>query len=151
MIVLDTNTVITSFENGQRFTVGELIVSDDLYEEYLVAETRHKEQVGKIKHASLLKGYDEAYYLSQYARVLNQYAQVSFAKMRGLGDVSIIALVACLVTDFGRKLPQIILDLDINKPTKAVVVTNDAHLNKKLKEEFDGLIDIINYDSFAQL
>lgn len=150
MIVLDSNTVITGFENKHKFATDQFIVPDSLYEEYQVAEVRHKEQVRGVTLASTLKGYDEAYYLSEYAKALNSYSQVSFAKMRGFGDVSIIALVGCLATDFGRKLPQTAFDFGNDAPVKVRVVTNDNNLRKKLKKDFEGQVELISYDDFIK-
>src|SRR5438477_4912638 len=110
MTVVDTNTIINSINGGKDLPQIEIIVPDDLYNEYLVAETRHNKKIEKVKMASTMKGFDEACYLQEYAKMLNKFNGVSFAKMSGFADVSILALVSCLVTDFGKRPPQTTLD-----------------------------------------
>ena len=67
--------------------------------------------------------------------------------MRGLADVSILALVKCLTTDFGRTNQQITLDFGPQIIESLTVITSDDKLSKKLSEEFEGLITIVDYDS----
>lgn len=148
MIIADTSSIITSFEQDKLISVNDIIVPDDLYEEYLVAEIRHKKRVTNFKLASTQKGYDEAYYLKKYADVLNSYTPASLARMRGLGDVSIIALVDCIVTDYGKNPPQTMLNLGDNSLDKVIVITNDEDLSKRLSKDFQGLIDLVSYEEF---
>lgn len=150
MIIVDSNTVISCFKNSHALKGSEIVVPDDLYEEYLAAEIRHRQKINGLQLASTIKGYDEAAYLRKYAEALNSYSQVSFDKMRGLGDVSIIALVACMTTEFGKALPQTSLDLGTANSESIIVVTDDGHLKKKLQKDFDGLIEIISYEEFIK-
>lgn len=144
MKVVDSNTVIECLKNNRPLP-ADLLVPDDLYSEYLVAETVHGEKIKGIVLASTIKGYDEVHYLREYAKALNSFTQLSFAKSRGFGDVSIIALVSCLISDFGRMQPQLSLDLGANTPGKVIVVTDDEGLRRKLSQQFGSDIDLRRY------
>lgn len=147
-MVVDSNIVIKCFENKKALPAGELVAPDDLHDEYLVTVERHGEEIPGVKLASKLPGYSEAYYLQRYAYYLNSYPEVYFAQMRGFADVSMLALVSCLSTGFGAQGQQTELDLGIDSPNVTTVVTDDKTLIKKLKEEFDGQIEIIGYNNF---
>jgi hypothetical protein len=146
MIIADSNAIIKNMNGPDKLDGLGLIVPDDLYTEYLVAEIRHGASLPKIQMASTLKGFDESAYLREYIGYLNSYTQMSIAKMRGLADVSILALVKCIATDFGRRNQQVTLDFDSQIIEKLTVISSDGKLTKKLKEEFDGLIDLVEYD-----
>lgn len=146
MIIADSNAIIKDMDNSTKLGVMDLVVPDDLYDEYLVAEIRHGRRLPKLRLASALKGFDESAYLREYISYLNSYSQISISKMRGLADVAILALVKCLTTDFGRKNQQVTFDFDSDVVEKIKVITNDENLSKKLKQEFDGLIEIVEYD-----
>lgn len=148
MIVIDSNTVISCFKDKKSLPSGTLVAPDDLREEYLVAETRHGEEIQGVQLASRVSGYDDAYYLQQYANFLNTYNDVSFVQMRGFADVSILALTKCLVTDFGKKADQLSLDLGDANADKLTVITDDVELRKKLVAEFGDRIKIIGYNDF---
>lgn len=148
MTILDTNTIISCLEQEKSLGDNEIIVPDDLYEEYLITEIRHKRQVRNVCMASNIAGFSEAYYLSQYAKAINSYPNVSVAKMRGLGDVSIIALLECLITDFGRKQPQISLELGADLEKKIIVVTDDNDLCKRIVNDFEKFVEVISYDDY---
>ena len=142
MIVVDTNTIINCINSGSDLPRMDIVVPDDLYEEYLVAETRHNQKIEKVKIASNMKGYDEAHYLQEYARMLNKFNGVSFAKMRGFADVSILALVSCLISDYGRKPPQTSLDLGTIDASAVTVITSDGPLKSMLTSEFGNQVNI---------
>ncbi len=144
MIVVDSSTVIECLKNNRPLPAG-MVVPDDLYNEYLIAEARHGEKIKEVTLASTIKGYDEVCYLRAYSKALNSFSHLSFAKSRGFGDVSIIALVTCLVTDFGRSQPQLSLDLGDDTIGKVTVVTDDVGLRKKLIQEFNDDIDLRGY------
>lgn len=144
MIVVDSSTVIECLKHNRPLPTG-MLVPDDLYNEYLIAEARHGNKIKGITLASTIKGYDEVYYLRAYSKALNSFSHLSFAKSRGFGDVSIIALVACLVTDFGRSQPQLSLDLGDITASKVIVITDDVGLRKKLTQEFKDDIDLRGY------
>lgn len=148
MIILDTNTIISCLEHGKTLGDHEIIVPDDLYEEYLITEIRHKSQVRNVRLASKMTGFSEAYYLHQYANAINSYSKVSVAKMRGLGDVSIIALLECLISDYGRKQPQISLGLGADLDEKITVVSNDDDLCKKINNDFSEFVEAISYEEY---
>lgn len=150
MIIVDSNTVISCFNNHQKLTGMELVVPDDLYEEYLAAEIRHGQKLDGIRLASTLKGYDEAAYLRKYAEAINDYSHISFDKMRGLGDISILALVACLVTNFDKALPQISLNLGEGIKETIHIVTDDSNLKKKLQKDFGEFVEVLSYEEFTK-
>ena len=147
MIIVDSNAIIKNMNGPDKLDGLKLIVPDDLYGEYLVAEVRHGVSLPEIQLASTLKGFDESVYLKEYIAYLNSYTQMSIAKMRGLADVSILALVKCLTTDFGRQSRQITLDFGPQIIESLTVVTSDDKLFKRLEEEFEGLITIIQYEA----
>ncbi|RTK94778.1 hypothetical protein EKI60_02645 [Candidatus Saccharibacteria bacterium] len=144
MTVVDTNTIINSINNGGKLPSIEITVSDDLYYEYLVAEARHNKKFEMVKLASSMKGYDEAHYLKEYATMLNKFTGVSFAKMRGFADVSILALVSCLVTDYGRRPPQTTLEFGTIDTSLVTVITKDGPLKKMLADEFGNQVNIMS-------
>lgn len=147
IVVADSDTVIKHLRDGVGVPAGDLIVPDDLYEEYLVAEERHGKRLKNVKKASDLIDYDRAYYLRVYADTLNAYAQVSLARMSGLGDVSILALLRCIVENFGNEHVQLSLDLDGGPSIMASVITNDGQLRKKIKTEFgNDDIKVVGHD-----
>lgn len=63
--------------------------------------------------------------------------------MSGFADISIVALVSCIVTNFGKTQKQMTLGFSDDK--KLHVYTSDGNLKKMLKREFDGLIEIKEY------
>jgi hypothetical protein len=149
MIVADSNTVIDCLKNGRRLP-GGLVVPDDLYIEYLIAEARHGEKIEGVMLASALKDYDEVYFIREYAKALNSFGQLSFAKARGFGDVSIIALVSCLLNNFGRRQAQLSLDLGEDLPAdRVVVITDDEGLRRKLTADFNNDIDLRRYSDLT--
>jgi len=148
MIVVDSNTVISCFKDKKSLPIGTLVAPDDLIDEYLIAQTRHGENIPGVQLASNLSGYDDAYYLQQYSHYLNSYKDVSFVQMRGFADISILALVKCLVNDFGKRADQLTLDLGDNNLDKLTVVTDDGELRTKLSSEFSDQINIIGYSDF---
>ncbi|HEU4966415.1 MAG TPA: hypothetical protein VFT53_02955 [Candidatus Saccharimonadales bacterium] len=150
MIIIDSNTVIACFNDHRSLAGLDLVVPDDLYEEYLAAEVRHGQKINGIRLASTIKGYDEAAYLRKYAEAINGYSHISFDKMRGLGDVSILALVACLVTNFDKALPQIALNLGESAKNIIRVVTDDNNLRKKLQNDFGEFVEVVNYEEFCK-
>lgn len=148
MIVADSNTVIDCLKNGVPLP-GGLVVPDDLYNEYLIAETRHGEKVQGIILASTLKDYDEVYFIREYAKALNSFGQLSFAKARGFGDVSIIALVSCLLNNFGKQ-SQMSLNLgEAVAIDKVVVITDDEGLRKRLVADYNDDIDLRMYSDLT--
>lgn len=148
MKVIDSNIVIKCFDNKKALPEGELVAPDDLRDEYAVTVEQHRQEIPGVKLASKISGYNEAYYLQRYAYYLNSYKEVYFVQMRGFADVSILALVSCLVTNFGKQGQQAILDFGIDTPDKITVITDDKVLTQSLKKEFDGQIDILGYNDF---
>lgn len=143
MIAADSNTLINCLNGSKEIPFNELIVTDDLYKEYLVAEEKHNTKINGATLISQIDGYDEAFYLKEYARVLNCYPGISFSKMRGFADISIVALASCIVTNFGKTQKQ--MSLGFSDDQKLQVYTSDDTLRKMLKKEFDGLIEIKQY------
>ena len=137
MTIADSTEVVKCFLEGTDIPVHEMIVPDDLYNEYLVAEERHDKKLAHVVKATELEGYSEAYYLRQYARFLNDYSGVSFTKMSGFGDISVLALTASIVDGFGKKLPQLALELGDVQSKMVCVITDDLGLANKIKATFN--------------
>lgn len=146
MIVVDSNIIIRCFENKRSLPKGELIVPDDLNDEYEVAKVVHGRDIVGITLASQLPAYNEAYYLKKYAYHLNSYPEVYFVQMRGFADVAILALVACLVDNFGTPKQQALFDVGVDLAETITVATQDGPLRKKLQSEFGNQIKIIHYE-----
>lgn len=146
MMVLDSNIIIKCFRNKKALPKDELIAPDDLRDEYLVAQKMHGEDIPGVKLISKLQSYEEAYYLQRYAHYLNSYSEVYFVQMRGFADVSILAMVSCLIADFGRQGQQMVFDLGIDDPEVITVATDDDSLMRSLKQEFGDKIRAIGYD-----
>ena len=145
MIVVDSNIIIQCFENNKSLPDELLIVPDDLRDEYEVAKTTHDKDIPSMMPAAALKEYDEAYYLRKYHHYLNAYSEVYFAQMRGFADVSILALVACLVDSFGKPKQQALFDAGVESDNTIVVATEDGPLRKTLQKEFSNEIELITY------
>lgn len=143
MIAADSNTLINCLNGSKDIPFKELVVTDDLYMEYLVAEEKHNTKINGVIPISKIEGYDEAFYLKEYARVINCYPDISFARMSGFADISIVALVSCIVTNFGKTQKQ--MTLGFSDDNKLHVYTSDGNLRKMLKREFDDLIEIKQY------
>lgn len=146
MIVVDSNIIIRCFEGKRSLPGGELIVPDDLNDEYEVAKVVHNRDIDGMILASQLPGYDEAYYLKKYFSYLNSYPEVYFVQMRGFADVAILALTACLVDNFGNPKQQTLFDLGAASSDTVTVATQDGPLRKRLQSEFSNQINIIQYE-----
>ena len=145
MIVVDSNIIIRCFEDKRSLPSRELIVPDDLNDEYEVAKVVHGRDIVGMKLASELDGFDEAYYLKKYSHYLNTYPEVYFVQMRGFADVAILALVACLVENFGRPKQQTLFDMGVASQDTITVATQDGPLRKRLQSEFSRQLNIIQY------
>lgn len=146
MIIVDSNIIIQCFKNKRSLPRGELIVPDDLNDEYEVAKEVHGRDIPGMVLASQLSGYDEAYYLKKYFKYLNSYSEVYFVQMRGFADVAILALTSCLVDNFGSPKQQTLFELDPSSSETIAVATHDGPLRKKLEAEFGNKVDIIRYE-----
>lgn len=146
MIVVDSNIIIRCFENKRSLPKGELIVPDDLNDEYEVAKVVHGKDIIGLTLASQLADYNEAYYLKKYAHYLNSYQEVYFVQMRGFADVAILALAACLVDNFGMPKQQALFDSGVDLADTITVATQDGPLRKKLQSEFGNQIRIIRFE-----
>lgn len=145
MIVVDSNIIIRCFEDKRSIPSKGLIVPDDLNDEYEVAKVVHGRDIVGMTLASQLPGFDEAYYLKKYFHYLNTYSEVYFVQMRGFADVAILALVACLVDNFGSPKQQTLFDMGITSQDTITVATQDGPLRKRLQSEFGSQINIIQY------
>lgn len=145
MIIADSNTVINCINVGKDIP-SDLLVSDDLYDEYLMIEIRHDEKIANVARASAMENYDEAYFIQKYAEALNTYRDFSFAKSRGFADISIIALVACIVEDFGRQTTQLSLNLEDQEEPRLNVITGDGSLRKELETRFGSKINLMQFE-----
>ena len=146
MIVVDSNIIIRCFENKRPLPKEGLIVPDDLNDEYEVAKVVHGRDIIGLTLASQLPGYNEAYYLRKYAVYLNSYPEVYFVQMRGFADVAILALVACLVDNFGMPKQQALFGIGLDLADTITVATQDGPLRKKLQSEFGDQVNIIRYE-----
>ena len=140
MKIIDSSTLIYCFVNGIDLP-GTFYVIGDLDEEFEMAEPMHKKKRTNVLQASEIRDYSEAYYLRQYAVMLEQHAGFSLSGMRGLGDIAILALVKSYQDNFGVA-NQISLGLFDDEPDQITVITNDAGLKKRLIKEFNGTITI---------
>lgn len=139
MKLIDTDTINHILVNKKSFD-DECFVTPDVYDEMLVAEMVHSKKVpASIKQIVLESDFDEAEYLKNYYKSLNQYNKRSFFNMKGLGDVSIVAAVGTIVQSKKNKpnrlpLPGLVDDLE--------VYTGDKNLSKFLKKEFGADVKI---------
>jgi hypothetical protein len=146
MIIVDSNIIIQCFKNRRSLPSGDLIVPDDLNDEYAVAKEIHGRDIPGMILASQLSGYDEVYYLKKYFYYLNSYSEVYFVQMRGFADVSILALTACLADNFGTPKQQALFSLGVDSDDVITVATQDGPLREKLQSEFGNQINIIGYE-----
>lgn len=146
MIVVDSNIIIRCFEDKRSLPSKAFIVPDDLNDEYEVAKVVHGRDIAGVTLASQIPGFDEAYYLKKYSHYLNSYPEVYFVQMRGFADVAILALVACLVDNFGNPKQQTLFDIGGASHDTVTVATQDGPLRKKLESDFGSQINIIKYD-----
>lgn len=145
MIVLDSNVIVHCIDSGIRIPKGELLVPDDLQDEYEVMKIRHgSHKVPAVTNISERSDYDDAYYLQRYAYYLNEYGEVYLARMSGLADVSILALVDCLVNDYGREGQQTSFDLGTELTDIVTVITDDMTLAGRLTAEFKDSVTILH-------
>ena len=146
MIVVDSNIIIRCFKDKRSLPSKGLVVPDDLNDEYEVAKVVHGRDIVGMTLASQLQGFDEAYYLKKYFYYLNTYSEVYFVQMRGFADVAILALVACLVDNFGNPKQQTLFDIGVASHDTITVATQDGPLRKRLQNEFGNQINIIQYE-----
>lgn len=151
MIIVDSNTIIQHLSGGESLLIPDMLVPDDLYEEYIVAELRHNKRIPNIKLASTLANYDQSYYLTEYVKAIRSFKHFSFARMSGFGDIAIIALASSIIDDFGKSNPQqLTFDLVPGPQHQLTVITSDkdlrAYLNDKLKED----IRVIEYADYLK-
>lgn len=79
--------------------------------------------------------FDEARYLFHYKNLINKYTKItSFYGLKGLGDMSILAVVATIL---GRSNPSL---FDTQETIE--VVTHDSDLKEALTEEFGNRITV---------
>lgn len=151
MIIVDNNIIIQCFQNNHPLPRQKLIVPDDLSEEYEVAKSTHDKEVPNIILASKLQGFDQAYYLKKYYTYLNSYNDVHFAQMRGFADVSILALTASLIHNFGKPKQPTLFDTEAPNHDIVIIATEDKCLKKRLIKEFGDQIKIIGFEDIQQL
>jgi len=146
MIVVDSSAVIHTINAHKQLPRGNLYVPDDLQDEYEVMAFRHgKHKLPKVSPASECPGYDEVYFVQRYTYYLNRYGKVYLARMSGLADVSILALVDCLVNNFGTA-QQLTLDLGGSNTEVVTVITDDDDLKKALETEFGDKVSVLTSD-----
>jgi hypothetical protein len=146
MTILDSNGLIYLLTNGKALPAEELIVTDDLREEYDTALLVNGHHSLSLIDISSLPMFEEAYYYKEYANYLNNFPGVSVASMRSLTDVSILALVSCIMNRFGQD-QQISLDLGDEKEELITVITGDENLAKRLTADFGARVNVIDVTS----
>jgi hypothetical protein len=140
--ILDANGLIHCLDKNKPLPEQPLVVTEDLREEYETALVVNGHRKLALQDISELPGYDEGFYLKEYARYLNTFSGVDLSGMRGITDASILALASCLLNDFGGA-QQTHLDLGEITETKLTVISNDGGLTRRLVRDFgDGVIII---------
>lgn len=142
MIVLDSNELIYCLNSGRQLPPGELVVTDELRDEYETALLVNGRRSLVLTDIDSLYGYDEAYYYKEYAKYLNDFPGVNVASMRSLTDVSILALVACIINRFGLGR-QVTFDLGDESREEVIVITNDDKLEKRLRADFADQVKLV--------
>ncbi len=148
MKIVDMNII-------SKFCTGEIQVdfSDPVYvttelkdeiEIHKASFPGHRTKIDKIKRVDveLYKYSDGEYfdvvrYLFHYKNLINKYIKItSFYGLKGLGDISILAVVA---TVLGRSNPSL-----FDSQVTIEVVTHDTDLKEALTEEFGNRITVID-------
>ena len=146
MMILDANGLINCIKSGKALPSSELLVTDDLREEYETALLINGHLTLNMVDASSLPQYNEAFYYKEYTKYLNSFSSVNVASMRSLTDVSILALVSCMVNQFGKG-QQIRLDLGDEREEKIIVLTDDKNLTRRLQADFSDRVEVIGLSS----
>lgn len=142
MRIIDSSTLIYCFEHSIALE-GTHYVIGDLDEEFEVAELVHGKSRANVELASEIDNYNEAYYLREYAGMLNKYGGYSFTAMRGFGDIAILALVKSRIENFGQP-KQASLALFGAATDDIVVITDDDGLRKRIASEFGDTVTVLN-------
>lgn len=143
MIILDANGLIYCLNHSKPFPGLEFIVSDELRDEFETALVVNGGRKIKLRDISELPNYSEAYYLNEYAHYLNTFSGVDLSCMRGVTDVTILAMVSSILNQFGSD-QQTQLDLGDANETTVTVITNDGDLKKRLTRDHEKLVRIID-------
>lgn len=143
MIILDSNGLIYCLANGKLIHGNDLVVTEDLREEYDTALLINGRQSLNLIDAESLPGYEEAYYYREYTAYLNSFPGANVASMRSLTDVSILALVSCVINCFGHGR-QIQLDFDDQYQKQLTIVTDDNDLSRRLIADFGDDVEVID-------
>lgn len=123
MIIIDNNALTFAREN-QIPLVGEFITTPDVQDEY---EAGFDSPLPKrVTICTKCRGVDAGIYLQHYKRMLNLFGSTSLYGMRGLGDVSILALLSAMKTSLEGTLPF----------TVVTVITSDQKLKKRIEKIF---------------
>lgn len=142
MRIIDSSTLIYCFEHGIALEETHYVIGD-LDEEFEVAELVHGKSRNNVELASEIDNYNEAYYLREYAGMLNKYGGYSFTAMRGFGDIAILALVKSYIENFGYA-KQAKLDLFGKNSNDITVITDDDGLRKRIVGEFGDSVTALN-------
>ena len=142
MNILDSTAIVYAFSN-ELVLEDEYFITDDLDQEFEVAEVKHNVRRGDvILNIKQFGSFDLAFYLKVYQTTLNKHEGHSFSKMSGFGDVSIVTLVECVLDNFGKQV-QGKLDLFGEGEVEVVnVFTSDKRLQRHLKREFGDRVVI---------
>lgn len=143
MTILDANGLIHCLSYNKPLPDSPFIVTEELREECETALVVNGNRSLILEEAANLPGYDEAYYLTQYAHYLNTFSEADLACMRGITDVTILALVSSILNEFGST-QQTQLELEDREDTPITVISNDKALTKRLAYDFGKKVIIIN-------
>lgn len=143
MTILDSNGLIYFLRNGKVLPDSELTTTEDLRDEYDTALLVNGRRTLRTKDISELSGYDEAYYYKEYVKYLNSFSGVNVASMRSLTDASILALVSCVTSGFGRG-GQTSLEFGDEYIERVIVISKDDDLIKRLIDDFGSDVEIID-------
>lgn len=143
MTILDSNGLIYCLTNHKDLPDGPLLVSEELEIEYETALVVNGHRTLELQNIIDLPGYDEVFYLQRYAHYLNTFNGVDISSMRSITDASILALIACVLENFGGS-QQLQLDLGSNEEAKLTVITNDQNLCRRIEQDFGDQVEIKN-------
>jgi hypothetical protein len=135
--VLDCNALILLEDAGHRIlSKHECMVPNDIKDEFLTNPASE----AWYKDCEFLDwNLDEAHYLTEYARLLNLYGDISFFNLKGFGDIAILATISLLT----RELPKTnTLSAHLFPQETICLVSGDKYLRSFTPQEFPDLVAI---------
>ena len=144
--VLDANALM--YLEAQRLPVPRKLqayVPDEIKDEFL-SNPRSEAWFEKSEFVKLR--IDEAEYLTEYARILNDYPDVSFYKLKGFGDVAILASVGLLVRQLA---PDELLFADLLFEDVIAIVSGDGRLRDYAADWLGKKVTLRTPEEFAAI